>query len=63
VGSATWTAWTSPDGHSWRKPPSDPVNFPGARACGIASLGGRVVIVGWEGAGALKDYMGTFTGQ
>ena len=63
VGSAKWTAWTSPDGRDWRKPPSDPVDFPGARTCGIASLGGRVVIVGWEGIGALKDYMGTFTGQ
>jgi hypothetical protein len=63
IGSANWTAWTSADGHNWRKPASDPVDFPGARTSGIASLGSRVVIVGWEGPGALKDYMGTFSGQ
>lgn len=61
--SGDWTAWTSSDGKNWRQPAGEPVNFAGSRTCGIAALGGRLVIVGWEGPGALKDYMGKFSSQ
>jgi len=63
VNGGNWTAWTTADGKTWRRPTADPISFAGSRSCTIASLGGRVVIVGWDGPGALKDYLGQFAGQ
>ncbi len=56
--TANWTAWTSADGKSWRRPSADPVSFAASKSCEIASLSGRIVIVGWEAPGNLKDYLG-----
>jgi hypothetical protein len=62
-GAVPWTAWTSADGKNWRKPVADPVSFAGSPSCAIASLGSRLIVVGWDGPGALKDYLGKFAGQ
>jgi len=61
--AGNWTAWASADGKTWRKPASDPVLFAGAKTCILASLNNRLVIVGWDGPGALKDYVGQFASQ
>ena len=61
--AGNWTAWASADGKTWRKPASDPVLFAGAKSCILASLNNRLVIVGWDGPGALKDYVGQFASQ
>ena len=58
-----WFAWTTADGKSWRPSPSDPVAFPASKSCAIASLGSRIVIVGWEAPGALKDYLGKIANE
>jgi hypothetical protein len=61
--SGTWTAWSSPDGKTWQRPNSDPITFAGSSSCAIASSGSRVVVIGWEAAGVLKDYKGEFATQ
>jgi cell division septation protein DedD len=61
--TANWTAWTSSDGKNWRKPTSDPVAFVASRSCAIASLGTKIVIVGWDAPGALKDYLGKLANE
>jgi hypothetical protein len=58
-----WTAWNSADGKSWQRPGSESVAFAGSRTCTIASIGDRVIIVGWDSAGSLKDYFGRFGGN
>ena len=61
--TGNWTAWSSADGTSWQRPTSESITFAGSQTCAIASIGNRVVIVGWENAGALKDYFGQFDSQ
>ncbi len=61
--TGNWTAWSSSDGMSWQRPTSESITFAGSQTCAIASIGSRVVIVGWESAGALKDYFGQFASQ
>ena len=61
--AGNWTAWASADGETWRKPATNPVLFAGARTCVLASLNNRLVVVGWDGPGALKDYLGQFASQ
>ncbi|HEY1169622.1 MAG TPA: hypothetical protein VGE81_11690 [Candidatus Limnocylindrales bacterium] len=61
--TGNWTAWSSSDGTSWQRPTSESITFAGSQTCAIASIGNRVVIVGWENAGALKDYFGQFDSQ
>ena len=58
-----WIAWATADGKSWRQPTSEPVAFPASKSCAIASLGSRIVIVGWEAPGALKDYLGKLANE
>jgi hypothetical protein len=61
--AGNWTAWASADGKTWRKPASDPILFAGAKICVLASLNNRLVVAGWDGPGALKDYVGQFASQ
>jgi hypothetical protein len=61
--AGNWTAWASADGKTWRKPATNPVLFAGAKTCVLASLNNRLVIVGWDGPGALKDYLGRLASQ
>ncbi|MGA2514204.1 MAG: hypothetical protein ABSG37_11380 [Candidatus Limnocylindrales bacterium] len=61
--TGNWAVWSSSDGASWGRPASESITFAGSQTCTIASIGNRVVIVGWEGAGALKDYFGRFDSQ
>jgi hypothetical protein len=64
VGGATdWTTWSSADGHTWLRPVSDPISFPGAKVCALAALGNSLVIVGWDAPGQLKGYFGRLTSQ
>jgi hypothetical protein len=58
--AGSWTVWSSPDGESWQPQSSGLITFPGSMTCQIASSGSSVVIVGWQAAGQLKDYFGTF---
>jgi hypothetical protein len=58
TGSGDWTTWNSADGRTWNKSVSDPIAFPGSTVCAIASVGNKVVIVGWQAAGQLKGYFG-----
>jgi hypothetical protein len=60
---SSWTAWSSVDGRSWDPPRSGSLEFAGARTCTITSIDDRVIIVGWEGPGSLKDYYGRFGGN
>ena len=59
--TGNWPAWTSSDGRSWTPSNSSAINFAGSGTiCSIDSLGSRIIIVGWEGPGSLKDYFGQF---
>ncbi len=58
-----WIAWSSGDGKAWQRPPADAFLFRGSRTSGVAAIGNRVVFVGMDGAGQLKDYFGEFKGQ
>jgi hypothetical protein len=58
--SGNWIAWSSGDGKAWQRPPSDTFLFRGSRTCGVASIGNRIVLVGTDGVGQLKDYFGEF---
>jgi hypothetical protein len=65
--TAPWTAWSSSTGMSWQHPPSasgfDAISFTGSKACVIASNGSQVIVVSWDAPGALKDFLGHFSGQ
>ncbi len=63
AGTTNWTTWSSSDGLSWLRPVSDPISFPGAKVCALASLGNSLVIVGWDSPGQLKGYFGKLTSQ
>lgn len=61
--SDNWIAWSSADGKAWQRPPADAFLFRGSRTGGVAAIGNRVVFVGTEGVGQLKDYFGEFKAQ
>jgi hypothetical protein len=56
----TWSSWNSADGLNWHRLTSNTISFAGSATCTIASNGSQIVVVGWEGPGALKDYLGRF---
>jgi hypothetical protein len=61
--SDNWIAWSSGDGKTWQRPPADAFLFRGQRTSGVAAIGDRIVFVGMDGAGQLKDYFGEFKAQ
>ena len=58
-----WRLVASKDGQAWQAPGGSSVAFGGtATTCGVASIGGRVVVVGWSKDGVLQAFFGDLTG-
>jgi hypothetical protein len=51
-----WAVWVSEDGRSWQNPGIDDVTFGVGSVCRVAAVGSKIVILGWESAGAVKVY-------
>ena len=63
TSGSDWTTWSSADGRTWFRPVSDPISFPGAKVCALASLGNSLVIVGWQAPRTAQGLLGKLTGQ
>ena len=61
--NGTWRLVASKDGQAWQAPGGSSISFGGpSTACGVASIGDRVVVVGWSKEGVLQDLYGDLTG-
>ena len=61
--TSAWAVYSSIDGKSWQRPGSTALSFGGSSSCRIASIGDRIVAVGWAAPGQLTDFFGTFSGS
>ncbi|MGD0861336.1 MAG: hypothetical protein ABSA21_01060 [Candidatus Limnocylindrales bacterium] len=57
-----WHVWASKDASSWQQPGGTAPSFGVATTCGVASIGSRVIVVGWSKPGILQDFYGDLTG-
>jgi hypothetical protein len=58
----TWSVSVTTDGRAWQNPTVANLTFGQPTPCRVASVGRRVVVVGWQKAGVLVDFYGQESG-